>query len=119
MSNPSVGNLGGSVGMGSDELRRSSVKVIGRVADNPDKLSSSSMLVAPLDPADPTLDDLGLPMISSRLDRLLSLLARLFRSFPLLTLDELLPLASLPLKGVSRSNPYCSKDRLKDVPLSD
>lgn len=48
---------------------------------------------------------------------LLSLLALLLRSSRSLEADKLLPLPlDSPPGVVSRSNPYCSKDRLKDVP---
>lgn len=120
-SKSGVGNLGGSASPGGDSLKTSLVNEIGRVADKPDKLSSSEMLVTPLDPVAPISDDPELSAISSLFERLLSLLALLLRSFPLPepTPDEPLPPASLlPLRGVSRSKPYCSKDRLKDVPFS-
>jgi hypothetical protein len=119
-SKSGLDNLEGSVRTGGDILKTLSANEFGRVADNTDKLLSS-MLVTPLDPA-PTSDDPELSASSSLLDRLLWLLALLFLSFPPAdpTPDELLPPASLPsVSGVSKSKPYCSKDRLKDVPFSE
>ena len=115
-----VGSLGGSASTGGVNLKALLANGIGRVTEKPDKLSSS-MLVAPLDPAPPISDDPELSAISSLFERLLSLLALLFLSFPPPERipNEALPLASLlPLRGGSISKPYCSKDRLKDVPFS-
>lgn len=129
-----MGNLGGADEETSKEdetviedetVEALSAGDIERLLDNPVRLLSGMLPVPLPDPLLPTAkatsngpDMLAFP---SLFDKLLALLALLFCVFPLPVPapPELLasPLPP-PLKGVSRSNPYCSKDRLNDVPVS-
>lgn len=61
-----------------------------------------------LEEAEATMDDCELSVES---EKLVSLRARLLRSFPSFWLP------SLPSTGLGKSKPNCSKDRLKDVVL--
>lgn len=115
-------------GLGKLRISPSLESDIGRLADVPAILSSSRLVETLLDPLPPptnisTSNDPELPaVVDSLVEELLELLALLFRSFPFpepKLVVPLLPLASpLPSKGVSRSNPYCSNDRLNEVPVS-
>jgi len=91
-----VGSLGGPSGF----------------SDNtPVKLGSSSLLDGLEELLEPevNVDDCELAVESVLSEKLLSLRARLLRSF---LSFELLPLTST---GLARSNPNCSKERLKEV----
>ena len=82
-----------------------------------DSLSTAGAVSLPdglASPEETTVEDLELLEEILWADTLLALLARLLRSLRPPLSVELDP-TSLPVVGLSKSNPNCSKDRLKDV----
>ena len=102
-----VGNLGGSRALWVDRLAP-------KTAIEPVVGSFASSCLVGLDPLDPEaiVERWELSAESLPSEKLLALRALLFRS-----LFPPLPPASVAPPGLSRSNPNCSKERLKEVVL--